>query len=605
MNQLSSDLKNKNDYFIYCNNCFQIPLITLSLSERIIVNIICSGKNRILLLSDYLKEIKSSSPSKNCEETLEHYNTKAICYCKTCKKYLCFICKRSHLLSNPIHVILPNNINTNIMHIQNNHDEHFYEIAFCYKCVRTICLNCETEHIGHNYIRITDAMTISISERVEMYNQVKRSYKQLLIKTMNEAIKSYQRYAKEIRKSCIRCIKRNKKIMDLILILLNNQKIIAEEGICFQTISNFVKNTNFTIFNGNYKKISNRKSAYHYIKFFNSFNVIEEDHSFGEYNDLYHNKDDYRVELFPKQTAIRITAITKMNNILILGSSEGNLYLYHIASRAFCENRDAYYIHDDKINGFIAISNSKLISYSDDYKIKIIEINPTVKIISTIEYHKAPISSLKFYPKEETIVSASKNGHIVIFSIKESDDFLVHHSIQLMPPYSIKYVNAFLLRNKTTLIALKGDLLFFFKLFTVNAVMQKSIKGITSTPNSLFYETKEGKLLIGGYYQILQKPKIIVINLKYKEIETIVDLHINWITEEYFGAYSLLKEDEDSFYILTYCSRVICMNKHSFIIKKKFIKNFKNPLIATIMINRNEYVSLSTESDLIFWKLGY
>ena len=98
------------------------------------------------------------------------------------------------------------------MHIQNNHDEHFYEIAFCYKCVRTICLNCETEHIGNNYIRITDAMTISISERVEMYNQVKRSYKQLLIKTMNEAIKSYQRYAKEIRKSCIRCIKRNKKI---------------------------------------------------------------------------------------------------------------------------------------------------------------------------------------------------------------------------------------------------------------------------------------------------------------------------------------------------------------------------------------------------------
>ena len=605
MEQLSSDLKNKSEYFIYCNNCFQIPLIILSLSERVLVNIICSGKNRIVLLSDYLKEIKSSSPSKNCQEALDHSNTKAICYCKTCKKYLCFSCKRSHLLSNPIHVILPNNINTNIMHIQNNHEEHFYEIAFCYKCVRTICLNCETEHIGHNYIRITDAMTISISERVEMFYQVKRSYTQLLIKTMNEAIKSYQRYAKEIRKSCKRCIKRNKKIMEFILILLNNQQIIAEEGICFQTISNFVKNSKFTIFNGNFKKLPNRKSAYHYIKFFNSFNVIEEDHSFGEYNDLYHNKDDYRVELFPNQSDVRITAMTKTNNVLILGSSEGNLYLYHMASRSFCEKRDAFYIHDDKINGFISISNTKLVSYSDDYKIKIIEINPIVKIIATIEYHNAPISSLKFYPKEEKIVSASKNGHIVIFSIKESDNFLVQHSIQLKTPHSLNYVNAFLLRNKTTLIALKGDLMFFFKLFTVNAVMQKTIKGITSTPNSLFYETNEGKLLIGGYYHILQKPKIIVINVKYKEIETIVNLHINCITEEYFGAYSLLKEDEKNFYILTYCSRVICMDKHSFIIKKKFIKNFKNPLIATIVIKRNEFVSLSTESDLIFWKLGY
>ena len=605
MEQLSSDLKNKSEYFIYCNNCFQIPLIILSLSERVLVNIICSGKNRIVLLSDYLKEIKSSSPTKNCQEALDHSNTKAICYCKTCKKYLCFSCKRSHLLSNPIHVILPNNINTNIMHIQNNHEEHFYEIAFCYKCVRTICLNCETEHIGHNYIRITDAMTISISERVEMFYQVKRSYTQLLIKTMNEAIKSYQRYAKEIRKSCKRCIKRNKKIMEFILILLNNQQIIAEEGICFQTISNFVKNSKFTIFNGNFKKLPNRKSAYHYIKFFNSFNVIEEDHSFGEYNDLYHNKDDYRVELFPNQSDVRITAMTKTNNVLILGSSEGNLYLYHMASRSFCEKRDAFYIHDDKINAFLCISNTRLVSYSDDYKAKIIEINPIVKIIATIEYHNAPISSLKFYPKEEKIVSASKNGHIVIFSIKESDNFLVQHSIQLKTPHSLNYVNAFLLRNKTTLIALKGDLMFFFKLFTVNAVMQKTIKGITSTPNSLFYETNEGKLLIGGYYHILQKPKIIVINVKYKEIETIVNLHINCITEEYFGAYSLLKEDEKNFYILTYCSRVICMDKHSFIIKKKFIKNFKNPLIATIVIKRNEFVSLSTESDLIFWKLGY
>lgn len=594
--RIDTNLCHKKRTMIYCRKCFTIPLLSIIIEIETKIKVTCLCGIRIILLADYINELQINQEPIFCEELLSHNKNKAEEYCINCHRYLCVFCLERHKAEKVNHIYFPNRILTHIITTEKEMN-HWNYLWFCYECFSLVCLECDRKHISHYRIKAFSGYVNDPLKIIDNFNYINDCYDEYLKAIYRNAVIKFKDSSLVIYKSYQKCYNRNIDIIEMILILLKNYEIISRQGFCYQAWVNLFVNANILT------EHSSVITSYvdNIIHYFDNFNIIRENHILGEFTHRIRNNKNERLK-FISITMKKVTSITLYNHILILGTKNGSLIIYNILSKK--RINQIKNVHNDSIEGLINVRNINLVSYSSDNTVKLWLFNEkgddlSIEFIIMFRYNSDLLSVS--YDNKSTLICTVKNGTIILLSLP---DFHAECYSQNNVLSSQKFITNLSRDNKTLYAFSDNYYLHFFEFGkNNNLIVKKAIKRVRISSHFSYYETREGKLFVGG--NLKNKPMIYVINIQTHCIESFIDLYycfsVNQPKENNY--YQFFKEDDNNLYIQSNCTSIIRLNKKSLKVTKWYpIKNFYNQIIYTCTNTNNTlYVTLCTD-ELILWE---
>lgn len=581
-------MKHRRQYpFIICIRCLHIPLISIY-NERVIIKCKCNPKNTffdikayIHLLSFFDREIQKHFIP--CEKVLSHYDNKAKAYCLNCKGYLCSICIKQHK-NYSSHYILPFQIHDISQRKSNDN------LLFCFDCFNAVNINDKRNwHNAHYVIRMNEIKNINVKEHYSLFLKIKRCYQKIMKETYNRAVKKWNHYEKEFNNEYKKCIQLNKQKVFLIASFFYSYLILPNYN--FQLLANICKNTIFTINTTNYKKLPKFKCSYDYTVFLRNFSIIDHNKAFDWFDESYyiHRKKGY----IGNNIKVKVMRTLDDNKRIALGDDKGNIFIYNIHTTKFAVYNN---IHSKAIVDFLVLPNGLLVSYSLDMTVKIWYVKEIECILQKVYFfqaHSAEIVKV-VYLKNTFLASIDSNGVLYIWDYCNTNDIKEEKSLLNFP---IKNdINLFYCSKQNILLKFANARIYFVYIEPLR-ISSTVVKGIFIKGNRSICQLGENKVVFGGYRQKDKVPFIYVLNVRTKQIETMIEYDcIPKKFDQYKKMFHLFIKCKDII-IYTQDGSFISLNKDTLTINKRYIMKKELENIIAIQKQGKSYYAIGENSE--------
>lgn len=563
--------------------CSRIPFLYVTKDNTIQIKCLC--QNRIIKLEDYIHQLKIFNKTikthiSYCEEVLSHCNNKSKGYCVLCQKYLCKQCINQHKKIGHSYSSLPFQMNIT-SHSKNNLDYIF----FCKDCHKTIPnQKDEMLHYSHESIKSFEFKDKEPTKGIMQFNTISHTYKQMLKKVLNNAIRQKHLEKDILNKSYKECIKRNKVLILLIHILIKNyQKIQFNE---YTLLSNLFIHTVFTPLYPN--KVND------HITFFTQFTIIKINPVLEEFKE----KKVLNTSIYSINKKFKIIVLTVINEqLILLGDVNGNVFLFNT------NNKDMNYIkaHFYAITDLLLLPNSHIFSSSLDFNLHYLKVNQkdsTLSIIHTFDLGCEPIVHSINLPSKR-IASIAGNGTMVIWNYDDYEDVIVDMSLFRYCHYSYGCL-AYSEKYKTIVKLLNGNI-YFVSLEPFKRKKEKICNIHVKTKSSV-HISKEHKLLVGGIRKDNNDNDIanyfFIINIEKRQIETILDGHTNIKMTKSINRLFIFEYNESYLFYTNEGWFALYDKKTLQIIKIFIVKKSKHKIYTTVLLSQNKYISLYAKNKI-------
>ena len=581
-------MKHRRQYpFIICIKCLYVPLISIY-NERVIIKCKCKPKITffdikayIHLLSFFDREIQKHFIP--CETVLSHYDNKSKAYCLNCKGYLCSICIKQHK-NYSSHYVLPFQIHDISQRKSNDN------LLFCFDCFNAVNINDKRNwHNTHYVIRMNEIKNINVKEHYSLFLKIKRSYQKILKETYNRAVKKWNHYEKEFNNEYQKCIQLNKQKVFLIASFFYSYLILPNYN--FQLLANICKNTIFTINTTNYKKLPTFKCSYDYTVFLRNFSIIDHNKTFDWFDESYyiHRKKGY----IGNNIKVKVMRTLSDDKRIALGDDKGNIFIYNIHTKKFAVYNN---IHSKAIVDFLVLPNGLLVSYSLDMTVKIWYVKEIECILQKVYFfqaHSAEIVKV-VYLKNTFLASIDSNGVLYIWDYCNTNYIKEEKSLLNFP---IKNdINLFYCSKQNILLKFANARIFFVYIEPLR-IGSTVVKGIFIKGNRSICQLGENKVVFGGYRQKDKVPFIYVLNVRTKQIETMIEYDcIPKKFDQYKKMFHLFIKCKDII-IYTQDGSFISLNKDTLIINKRYIMKKELENIISIQKQGKSYYAIGENSE--------
>lgn len=471
-----------NNYIPYnlpiCPKCKDFPLLKLTNQEPEKIKIKCNcGYDKEIYLENYINKQNDNVNNKKNKKF----------YCKQCKEYL----KEKYDIKHKNHTIIDLRRMIDIREYKEkylNGKEHIEVYMY---------------ELKEKYIQ---ELNNTINEIEEAYNQCKKS-NELLLRFTNNLIMSYS--YKNLNYNLISNIQRN----------------------CVYNISSFT----YQIKENKYSYLINYIKTYNILQPKLSLDSLDIVDCISSHKDYVRNllllndgrfascSDDYRVIIYNQNTfksEITITNFGSVSSIIQLPSNElvfpddysikftilfDTLYSYnYIIKRA----------HDDVINSLILLSDNRIASSADDYKIKIWN-TKSYECIAIFYKHSDTITTVLSLKCKDSLISTSFDNTLIIWNLLSYQPESIIEGIECWTPNGLIEIS-----NKRILIA-RGQMISVMNVFTYE--IENSIEDDINF--RCFCSLTENEIMFGCDKCIIGIYDIIKNKISYKE-----SLHTNHIS---------------------------------------------------------------------------
>ena len=571
--------------FIICIKCSIVPLLTI-IFDKVHIKCRCSSVNypiKEYLHLLYLFDKEKKSHNIPCGGVLSHSNRKSKAYCMDCKEHLCSLCIKHHKKNkyNKSHYILPC-FQHDIQKRKFNRDT-----LFCFDCFNHITTKIIKEHKNHYKIRLNEIRDINIREHFILFFNIKERYKLYLKQFLIRAVELWPQNEDELNKEFALCIKRNKILMRLLSSIFYGFSII--QNFNFPLLANLWKNSNFMLNKQSFKRIYwfNLRMC---ILFFRTFSIIEANNTFDWNNKAYFV--NMKINYVPHTIKIK-TILILSDNRLVLGDDIGSIILYNSITKEQYINK----AHSDRVVDFVFLQSESFLSYSVDNTIKIWEVNNNLRkidLIYSFEKHSGPICRVILI-KKTIFASIDQLGVLYVWDYKNENYIEKDESLLNVPKNE---PSLFYCPNQKMLMKCNNAVIYFVYMNPITVDLKK-INGVIAIGNLSICQSIEDKVYIGGYGSKGHFSLIYVINVDAKIIETIINY--NWYIsklETSFSFFHLFEANKD---ILAFTNdgTIISLNKKTLQINTRYIINNRHSLISIQRKNKNEYIALNKQNQLI------
>ena len=191
-----NNLEAKDDYpIIRCEDCFEIPLLSLDFNKNEIV-INCSKEKKIKRISSktFFENISKYNDFNCCQFCQEKNKEQKYYYCKTCSKIMCKNCFKKHEQDDDIEKL--NKIDSTCR-------KHLNPIeSFCKICNKNLCSYCNTEHDENHknsevFVRDKILRKNKLEEFEKSLKKIKNNFNNIEIQ-INELIKELKEKIEQI-----------------------------------------------------------------------------------------------------------------------------------------------------------------------------------------------------------------------------------------------------------------------------------------------------------------------------------------------------------------------------------------------------------------------
>ena len=137
---INNNLELKEDYpLIRCEDCFEIPLLSLDFDKNeIIINCLKEKKIKNLPFKTFFENINKYKDFNCCQLCKEKNKEQKYYYCQTCSKIICKNCFKKHEQDDDIE---------KLSKIDSTCRKHLNPIeSFCSICNKYLCSYCNTDH---------------------------------------------------------------------------------------------------------------------------------------------------------------------------------------------------------------------------------------------------------------------------------------------------------------------------------------------------------------------------------------------------------------------------------------------------------------------------
>lgn len=574
--------------FISCLKCSKIPIITIIPSVNIMVSIKCSCSSYNFSIGDYLHKIKNIhkaiiNHNIYCQSNLEHKEKLARGYCVLCKEYLCGKCIKKHFIYRYTgHFIVPYQMNIDYYLFDKNIIERLF---YCINCNVTFLDNEKKKeyHFTHYVICIIELMNKKSRYEIKPdFDSVNVHYKRILSKTKKEMLKRFPNSKELIQKAHNECIKKNKKVLQLIDIIICNSR--SNHILNYQKYCNVFQNIHFTINKWNYKRLTSFSHCEDYYNFLKHFVVIEEEKILGNTKHIVSTTNIF----FKNKFGISTFALHNEKQLIIIGYEDGMLSLFDQKTNKDCGliKKDYSRIFQITVlpnNNFITCA-SLLIRYWT-----VIKINEKYqfKLLKTFSHQYYYISQA-IPISENRIASLTKNGTLYIWCLNKDEE-----EVHIIDNHNSPYNNGLLFYPATnTLITIYFDRINFYQVDPFQK--EKESIEIDQCNDSIFCLTTSGKLIFGRVYRV--KWMILkIINIRTRMIETYYrGYYLGEYTFKKKTFFSIFEYDPNNIMICTPKGNAILFNLTQCNITQIFyIRDIYPAINHTIQINKTHYYSSS------------
>ena len=346
-------LKAKQTKYLYCTNCFLVPLIKPFLvKEKLYISIYCKCSNdekQYMPFETYIELIMKYKKQKNfCKK---HKSTKSFLFCLICEQWLCNLCIISHKQINPLHIY--SQIPIRLIEYCRIHQKQ-KSIGYCNTCGTNICNKCYEAKLKLRH----DAFKYDINY-INQFNKIWNS---------NNFAEIHLNF-----------FSKNEKIKNEMINLINNSKDISDEekNMWNNKINNaYMKNKNINqqlseyilILFSNYDYSLNIcKIVNHNI--FRNLDNIKYDNSIFSIKEKYSpiKNADKLIEYFNNVHIIHLNSFINIKNI----TSEKKNVTNEISKLCLLDRNSVATLTSD---GIIIIWN--YLTYDELYRIKKLTVNP-------------------------------------------------------------------------------------------------------------------------------------------------------------------------------------------------------------------------------------
>ena len=398
----TENMDNKNNYFLSCKNCQEIPEIILKDNKRILLKCIKCGKienEKIENICNYISKWiqKSIILCSNHKEKNPSDN-----YCKKCNLFLCKNCLLIHDKSHDIQEIKKIDFKS----ICNHQNQNI--LYNCYDCNLKICNNCLNIHKFHEFQKLDD-------NEKDLINDLSKVLTNIKIKAEN---------TKKIKN------KKNKILLELLENkkdenLNNNEFIIIKSNINKKIKNDLIFDNNLLILSeiifNTFRKIKINLLDKKYIKYKTIFKIIIDylsDEQIRKYNQEFYLPN--KKYLSSNKSIYKEIEKLKENITVILNKNENNIPNFD-KKKHFIENCFDY---SNIIKNYTTIE--KIVHKKNYIKIneELSKVKNITKNINSKENSNFVLSLLgKCFEKKGTKIYISKNKeenlkNVELFSIQ-------------------------------------------------------------------------------------------------------------------------------------------------------------------------------------------
>ena len=582
-------MKHRKQYpFIICIKCLHVPLISIY-NERVIIKCKCERtitsfdiKAYIHLLSFFDREIQKHFIP--CETVLSHYNNKAKAYCLNCKGYLCSICIKQHK-NYSSHYILPFQIHDISQRKSNDN------LLFCFDCFNAININDKGNfHNAHYVIRMNEIKNINVKEHYSSFLKIKHCYKKIMKETHMRAVKKWNHYEKEYNNEYNKCIQLNEQKVFLIASFFYSYLILPNYN--FQLLANICNNTIFTINTTNYKKLPKFNCSYDYTIFLRKFSIIDHNKTFDWFDESYYIY--LKKRYICKNIKVKVMRTLSDNKQIALGDDKGKIFIYDIHTTKL----NIYYnIHSKAIVDFLILPNGLLVSYSLDMTIKIWDVKEMECILEKVYFFKAHSAEIVkvVYLKETFLASIDSNGVLYIWDYCNTNYIKEEKSLLNFPIK--KDINLFYFSKQNLLLKFANAHIYFVYIEPLR-IDSTIVKGIFIKGNRTVCQLGENKVVFGGYRQKDKVPFIYVLNVRTKQIETMIEYDcIPKKFDPYKKMFHLFFKFKDLI-IYTQDGSFISLNQDTLTINKRYIMKKELENIISIQKQSNSCYAIGENREI-------
>lgn len=522
--------KSRIKQIITCSQCKQFPMFTLDPNDPENVIQYCSicKTKRIAKVKDLSEEMllrEKEQHDHKCESP-GHQNEKAIQYCITCDKWICYNCGIHH--SQQSHQVSEKNT------VSQKCIEHkqLYE-KYCPHCQLNLCKLCYDNHTDNHKefcINLSELLNSKNLLSFQNYRRSLKSHTQQIGFLYNKIIDEIENYKKAIKNAYERTKNINSNILELYDIFLELAVLFKSNYNVFHNIKDFCKFSFKKFKIDQADKLNFQELTVKDLKEFENYltksSLIVQNSS----NDLTNMQ---KISSIDCNNFISCTSyykhISETNNteMMVIGFNDGSLKLIDIndpKKTLFNIKDENKHKHKSPILSLL-IDNDYIYSGSVDQYIKKWKVIKKVKTFQLLfegkfRGHCGDINKIIKSPEQDQIISCSSDNLVVywnsLFQNNQTENEM-HKSILLDDEViSIAYLPT----TNYLLIATISNRLYLYDIYTQEQLFRLD-NIVCRYPGCL----KEGidNVVIGGFNCI----KVIKIEDKTLKVITSVDLNDN------------------------------------------------------------------------------